>query len=106
MGRVGAVQDTAHGINYVTGASGPGVYPVYAANGNIASFTNGFTSGFGGVSNTFSYNSRFQPVLIQASTSTGPIFNIGYDFHLGAGNNGNVYQVTNNKDNNRSQIFT
>ncbi|HEY6249912.1 MAG TPA: RHS repeat-associated core domain-containing protein [Candidatus Angelobacter sp.] len=35
-----------------------------------------------------------------------PVFSIGYDFHLGNGDNGNVYDITNNRDSNRSQSFT
>jgi RHS repeat-associated protein len=34
------------------------------------------------------------------------VFSIGYDFHLGAGDNGNVFAITNNKDNTRNQTFT
>jgi RHS repeat-associated protein len=34
------------------------------------------------------------------------ILNLSYDFHVGAGNNGNVFAITNNKDTTRSQTFT
>ena len=34
------------------------------------------------------------------------VFSIGYDFHFGAGNNGNVFGITNYKDQNRNQTFT
>ncbi len=34
------------------------------------------------------------------------MFSIGYDFHFGNGNNGNVYGITNYKDANRNQTFT
>jgi RHS repeat-associated protein len=105
-GRVGMVQDIANNINYVTGASGPGTYATYAPDGSIASFENGYAAGFTGIANGFSYNGRLQPVFIQASSPSATIFNIGYDFHLANGNNGNVYQLTNNKDNSRSKIFT
>jgi RHS repeat-associated protein len=105
-GRVGMVQDIANNINYVTGASGPGTYATYAPDGSIASFENGYAAGFTGIANSFSYNGRLQPVFIQASSPSATIFNIGYDFHLANGNNGNVYQLTNSKDNSRSKIFT
>lgn len=105
-GREGMVQDLAHGINYVTGATGPGSYATYAPDGSIATFNNGYAAGFSGISNTFSYNSRLQPATIQAVSPGATVFSIGYDFHLGSGDNGNVYQVTNYKDNSRSQIFT
>ncbi len=42
-------------------------------------------------------------------THTAPTlfkFNIDYDFHLGAGDNGNVYGITNDKDSTRNQTFT
>ena len=31
--------------------------------------------------------------------------NLGYDFHLGIGDNGNVFQIMNYRDNNRTQMF-
>ena len=34
------------------------------------------------------------------------VFNIGYDFHLGNGDNGNVYGITNYRDTSRTQTFT
>ena len=34
------------------------------------------------------------------------MFSIGYDFHKGNGDNGNVWGITNYKDANRSQTFT
>lgn len=34
------------------------------------------------------------------------VFSIGYDFHFGTGNNGNVFGITNYKDQNRNQTFT
>jgi RHS repeat-associated protein len=34
------------------------------------------------------------------------VFNIGYDFHLGNGDNGNVYGIANYRDQSRNQTFT
>ena len=34
------------------------------------------------------------------------VFSIGYDFHITSGDNGNVFQLVNYKDNTRSQVFT
>ena len=34
------------------------------------------------------------------------MFSLNYDFHLGAGDNGNVFGITNNKDISRNQTFT
>ena len=64
------------------------------------------------VQHTTSYNQRLQPTRIQAQLrnwSTGAtgatLFDLSYDFHQGHGDNGNVYQVVNNRDPSRSQTF-
>ena len=57
------------------------------------------------ISNT--YNSRLQPVQLSDTTYTGtPILNLTYNFNVGNGDNGNVVQVINGKDGNRTQNFT
>ena len=43
---------------------------------------------------------------MSASAPSQTVFSIGYDFHFGSGNNGNVYGITNYKDNSRNQSFT
>jgi len=43
---------------------------------------------------------------MSASAPSQTVFSIGYDFHYGAGNNGNVWGITNYKDNSRNQSFT
>ena len=43
---------------------------------------------------------------MSASAPSQTVFSIGYDFHLGSGNNGNIYGITNYKDNSRNQTFT
>ena len=63
---------------------------------------------------------HWQPVLILANNNTGPILSLCYDFHLKVtvssppcptfnastvGDNGNVYQIVNNRDGNRTQNF-
>ncbi len=60
------------------------------------------------ISNT--YNNRLQPVLISASTASGAaILNLTYNFNLGNGttgtDNGNVIQIANGKNSNRTQNF-
>jgi RHS repeat-associated protein len=68
------------------------------------------------ISNT--YNNRLQPLLISASAASN-IISLCYDFHMvvvpnpntacslaaGSGDNGNVFQIVNNRDNNRTQKF-
>src|SRR5262249_10585233 len=93
-GRTVSAIDSGHGINYATGAT-------YAPSGAITGFVSG-----GAITNSFSYNKRLQPVFMSASTPTQSMFSIGYDFHLGAGDNGNVFAILNNRDHNRDQTFT
>ncbi|HEX7289216.1 MAG TPA: hypothetical protein VF532_23730 [Candidatus Angelobacter sp.] len=43
---------------------------------------------------------------MSASAPSQTVFSIGYDFHLNNGNNGDVFGITNFKDNTRNQTFT
>jgi RHS repeat-associated protein len=99
VGRMLSAIDTANGINYITSAN-------YGPDGSLTGFVSGNTGGFAGITNSFSYNKRLQPIFMSAATPTQTVFSIGYDFHLGNGDNGNVYQLTNNKDHTRDQSFT
>jgi RHS repeat-associated protein len=92
-GHVLSAVDTANNINYATGAS-------YDPAGSLTGFVSGGT-----ITNSFSYNKRLQPVNMSATTPSGTIFSLNYDFHLGVTNNGNVWGITNNKDTSRSQSF-
>jgi RHS repeat-associated protein len=94
-------KDLTNNINFVTNAT-------YTASGALSSLVNGSTATFAGITTTNSYDSRLQPVFLTASSPAGTIFNLGYDFHLGADDNGNVYAVNNNKvfDHTRDQSFT
>jgi RHS repeat-associated protein len=95
--------------NYATAAH-------YTPQGALASLTNN-----GNIYSTFIYNSRLQPCWIYATTSTmlaastlctandstpGTIIDLKYNFNLGAGDNGNVVGITNNRDSTRSQVFS
>ena len=102
-GRTVSVNDSLNGINYITGAT-------YAPDNSITGFVNGPSGTFAGITNTFSYNQRLQPVNISAVTpSQQKVFAIGYDFHVGNGttgsDNGNVWGVTNVKDPSRGRTF-
>jgi RHS repeat-associated protein len=105
-GRTGAVQDLANNINYVTGTGGPGTLASYAPHGSLTGFLRGKSPSFGGITNSFSYNDRLQPVNMSAVSPTATVFSLNYDFHLGNGDNGNVFGITNNKDQSRNQTFT
>jgi hypothetical protein len=67
------------------------------------------------------YNDRLQPILLSAGvTGQNPVFSLCFDFHLGVavstspcsflkstlGDNGNVFQVVNNRDSTRTMAFT
>ena len=112
-GRVLSVVDPTGPINYVTSAT-------YAPQGAPTTYTNGFVSGgFTGITNAHTYNKRLQSVLISATSPTSTIMSLCYDFHSHtsinlppctfsastAGDNGNVYQIVNNRDGNRTQNF-
>jgi RHS repeat-associated protein len=97
-GRTVSAVDSGSGINYVTGATyGPD------------SALTGFISGSGGaaaITSSFTYNKRLQPLTMSATAPSQTVFSIGYDFHVGNGDNGNVFGITNYKDQNRNQTFT
>jgi len=92
--------DGANAINYVTSAS-------YAPQGGLSSLTLGYTGSFAGIQINDTYNTRLQPNELKAWSTAGVAFDLTYGFVDGNGkNNGNVVQVTNNKDTARSQQFT
>ncbi|MBZ5530317.1 MAG: hypothetical protein LAO20_02695 [Acidobacteriia bacterium] len=104
-GQVVSAVDSGSGINYATAGT-------YNAPGSLTSLINGNTGSFAGITNTFSYNKRLQPVNMSSASPSQTVFSIGYDFHAGNGtagsgtDNGNVLAITNNKDTTRSQTFT
>ncbi len=53
-----------------------------------------------------SYNQRLQPATMSGATPQGTVFSLSYNFNLGAGDNENVYGITNNLNANRSETFT
>src|SRR5438552_388638 len=81
-------KDVGGGINYVTNAA-------YEPFGGLSGMANGATP----ITTSNSYNKRLQPVILSASTPSATAFSLSYDFHLGSGDNGNVWQVVNNRDN-------
>jgi RHS repeat-associated protein len=82
----------------------------YAPTGQLATAVIGIGGGYNGTNISNTYNNRLQPVLESASTYSGtPILNLTYNFNLGNGtsgsDNGNVIQIANGKDSNRTQNF-
>jgi RHS repeat-associated protein len=118
-GRPSVAKDVANSVNYVTGTCANGVASngvCYAPIGALAQMLNGTN-----LASTFLYNTRLQPCWIYATTGTalatntlctaadstpGNILDLKYNFNLGAGDNGNVMGITNNRDTTRSQTFT
>jgi RHS repeat-associated protein len=112
-GRPTAGQDTAGGINYVESAT-------YASSGGLTAMIYGKTAAFAGITIANAYNQRIQPVQLFASSPSGTVFSLCFDFHLGVaistthcsflasslGDNGNIDQIVNNRDTTRTQIFT
>lgn len=100
-GRVLSIADTANGISYLSGAT-------YTPDGQPSGYVNGKSGNFAGIGNSFVYNSRLQLANASAVSPTQTLFNLSYDLHVGNGDNGNVWAITNNKDatGNRNQTFT
>ena len=98
-----SANDTGNGINYVTSAT-------YGPDSALTGFISGYSASFAGITNAFSYNKRLQPLNMSANAPSQTVFSIGYDFHVGNGtsgaDNGNVFGITNYKDNTRNQTFT
>jgi RHS repeat-associated protein len=101
--------------NYVGYSQSPATY---TPNGILATMTNGHTSTFAGIGTANVYNDRFQPILLSASVAGNAILSLCYDFHLGVavgapcnlganttGDNGNVFQILNKVDSDRSAVF-
>jgi RHS repeat-associated protein len=104
-GRTVSAVDSGSGINYVTGAT-------YGPDSALTSFVSGNSGTFAGITNSFAYNKRLQPLTMSATAPSQTIYSIGYDFHAGNGtagtgsDNGNVSGIYNYRDRNRDQSFT
>jgi len=103
-GRLLSAVDSANNINYATSAA-------YQADGQMTGFISGNGSAFAGITNSFSYNKRLQPVNMSATAPSQTVFSIGYEFHAGNGiagtgtDNGNVWTLYNFRDRTRDQSF-
>jgi RHS repeat-associated protein len=79
----------------------------FTPDGQLASEIVGSSVTYNGTTLSNTYNSRLQPVLRSAtSASSAEILNLTYSFNWGNGDNGNVIQIANGKDSNRTQNFT
>jgi RHS repeat-associated protein len=94
-GRPITAVNSADPFNYVTSAT-------YAPFGGLA----GASMGAKPITIGNSYNSRLQPSTLSASTTAATIMSLSYDFHSAThADNGDVFQITNNRDGNRTQNF-
>ena len=108
-GRAVSAIDTANNINYVTGAT-------YGPNNALTGFISGQRNGFNGITNTTVYDVRLQPCRMTASSagavptncdsSFGNLLDLRYKYDLWIGDNGNVTQIVNYRDQTRNQTFT
>ena len=94
-GRAISLKNSSDPFNYVTAAT-------YAPFGGLATMTMGAKP----ITISNSFNNRLQPTTLSASTSAATIMSLSYDFHSSThADNGNVFQIVNNRDNNRTQNF-
>ena len=108
-GRPLAAVDSTHSISYATMLA-------YAPSGELSTGYYGVSGTYSGILQSDSFNSRGQPIRLQAcglsactdgSGSTTPyLFDLSYNYGLGMNDNGNVQGITNNKNTSRSQAFT
>src|SRR5579859_1444953 len=77
-GRTLSAIDSGNGINYVTGAT-------YGPDSALTGFVSGNSGTFAGITNSFTYNKRLQPLTMSATAPSQTVFSIGYDFHAGNG---------------------
>src|SRR5260370_35329265 len=86
--------DSGHSINYATGAT-------YGPDGALTGFISGNSGSFAGITNSFSFNKRLQPINMAAVPPPATVVNLPYDFPVGNGSkandNGNVWGITNTK---------
>jgi RHS repeat-associated protein len=77
---------------------------VYTPHGALKTFKNAKTATYAGVTNTFSFNSRLQPVDLLASSPSLNILDLAYSY--GNPNNGNVAQIRNDRSTARTVDYT
>ena len=105
-GRELSAVDLGNGITYASGA----LYTPFGALSGVQYGSN--------LISTLYYNTRLQPCRISVQTSgtqpsqcsdslnTGNLLDLSYDYNMSVANNGNVKQITNNRNANRTQAFT
>lgn len=108
-GRTLSVVDSGNNINYITSG-------VYGPHNGLTGFVSGSGTGFSGITSTTVYDVRLQPCRMTASkigsvptncdNSWGELMDLRYRYNLWIGDNGNVTQIVNYRDQSRNQTFT
>ena len=97
--RLTTAKDTASGTQFAMVAS-------YAPFGALQGMITGQVSGgFGGVTESHTYNNSLEYTSTQATSSAGTALNLTLNHNLAGGDNGTVTSITNNVDNGRTQTF-
>jgi RHS repeat-associated protein len=108
--------------NYTGGTNKLVTGATYAPPGALTAMTMGSTSSFAGIVTNNAYSNRLQPILLSAGVAgQNPVFSDCFDFHLATavtapspcsfsasalGDNGNLYQIVNNRVSTRTEILT
>lgn len=98
--RLTAAKDVTNNIQFATAAS---YTPPGALSGLITGQING---GFGGITESHTYNNSLEYTSTQATSTAGTALNLTLNYNLAGGDNGTVTSVTNNADSGRTQSFT
>jgi RHS repeat-associated protein len=94
------VRDVTNNVQFATAVS-------YSPPGGLQGMITGqISGGFGGVTESHTYNSSLEYTSTQAASSAGTAMNLTVSYSLPGGDNGSVNTVTNNVDNGRTQSFT
>jgi RHS repeat-associated protein len=98
--RLTAAKDVTNNIQFATAAS---YSPPGGLNGMI---TGQISGGFGGITESHTYNNSLEYTSTQATSSAGTAMNLTMTYNTTGSDNGTVTGVTNNADTGRTQSFT
>jgi RHS repeat-associated protein len=97
--RLTVAKDVANNVQFATAAS-------YAAPGGLQGMITGqISGGFGGITESHTYNNSVEYTSTQATSSAGTAMNLTVNYNLPGGDNGTVTSITNNVDNGRTASF-
>ncbi|MFC6644128.1 glycoside hydrolase family protein [Granulicella cerasi] len=98
--------DRGHVVSVTDSSNNYAQQIVYNGMGQVTAADYGVASSFTGIHESNVYNQRSQPVTLAASTASATLMSLSYDFHVGSGNNGNLYQSRNDIDGSRTANYT